>query len=770
MNTVQVAVLPGGARPPAITPPASAPRRERIRVQVAAFAALGLYGILRWDTLLSGGAFARLFGLLMLSAALTVVGPLLARFSRWLAVAMFVLGLWAAFAIAGLPLDWVVHLRLAVSFRAIGDGLSALPQINVPYIGINEWVRVTLLLGAMILLLDAALVLTFVPRRLGLLRRAGAALPLIALAVIPATALRPRTPYVEGALLFGLVVTFVWGDRIESRRLGGVLAPCALAAVLGVGLAPALDGHRAWINYQRLAASLAPGGVESFNWTQGYGPLHWPHTGQAVLDVQASHRDYWKAENLDVFNGKGWVDARAPVAIPWRTGLSAAAVRRWSQTLQVTLEAMSTSRVIGSGSTTAAPSALPGGALAGTSSGTWVSSRRLVQGASYRVHVYSPHPSVAQLTSDKDGYPSSVAQSYLSMIVPVFPVPGAATSATGAAELEQVVFAPFDPRTTPVLESPTATSSLMASTPYARAYALAQRLKLEAATPYAYVRAVLAYLAHGYTYNQSPPASRYPLEDFLFVHKLGYCQHFAGAMALLLRMGGVPARVAVGFTSGTYDRPGHHWVVSDLNAHAWVEAWFPRYGWVRFDPTPSVDPALARTVSAKGSFVDSPASKRGGPGTHGLGGGAPGGARRAARATGRGSGVSALVIVPPTILALMLLLALLTRARSGEDPVGELSRAFVRSGRPLDMASTLSALEHRLSYSPEAAAYVRALRLAKYGRVPSAPARRQLRTGRRALRRALGTGLGPVGRARAWWALPPRWHWPQGGRRLDPAA
>ena len=72
MNTVQVAVLPGGAAPPAISGPTSVPRQERIGVQMAAFAALGLYGILRWDTLLSGGAFGRLIGLLALSATLAV--------------------------------------------------------------------------------------------------------------------------------------------------------------------------------------------------------------------------------------------------------------------------------------------------------------------------------------------------------------------------------------------------------------------------------------------------------------------------------------------------------------------------------------------------------------------------------------------------------------------------------------------------------------------------------------------------------------------------
>ena len=55
-------------------------------------------------------------------------------------------------------------------------------------------------------------------------------------------------------------------------------------------------------------------------------------------------------------------------------------------------------------------------------------------------------------------------------------------------------------------------------------------------------------------------------------------------MALMLRMLGIPARVAAGFTSGTYEDGG--WTVTDHNAHTWVEVWFPGYGWLPFDPTP----------------------------------------------------------------------------------------------------------------------------------------------------------------------------------------
>ena len=53
----------------------------------------------------------------------------------------------------------------------------------------------------------------------------------------------------------------------------------------------------------------------------------------------------------------------------------------------------------------------------------------------------------------------------------------------------------------------------------------------------------------------------YPLATFLLLNRIGYCQQFAGSMALLLRMGGVPAHVATGFTTGTYDAASKRWLV-----------------------------------------------------------------------------------------------------------------------------------------------------------------------------------------------------------------
>ena len=66
-------------------------------------------------------------------------------------------------------------------------------------------------------------------------------------------------------------------------------------------------------------------------------------------------------------------------------------------------------------------------------------------------------------------------------------------------------------------------------------------------------------------------------------------------------MGGIPARVATGFTSGSFDDTQREFVVRDLDAHSWVEAWFPGYGWVTRDPTPAAAPPRSQPGDDAGS-------------------------------------------------------------------------------------------------------------------------------------------------------------------------
>jgi transglutaminase-like putative cysteine protease len=103
-----------------------------------------------------------------------------------------------------------------------------------------------------------------------------------------------------------------------------------------------------------------------------------------------------------------------------------------------------------------------------------------------------------------------------------------------------------------------------------------------------------------FTYDDKVPAQENTtaLLTFLDKTKRGFCQQFSSAMAVLLRSIGIPARVAVGFTSGTQDGAQPDlWHVSTENAHAWVEVLFPTYGWLAFEPTPTRTNPVAATYA-----------------------------------------------------------------------------------------------------------------------------------------------------------------------------
>jgi transglutaminase-like putative cysteine protease len=118
---------------------------------------------------------------------------------------------------------------------------------------------------------------------------------------------------------------------------------------------------------------------------------------------------------------------------------------------------------------------------------------------------------------------------------------------------------------------------------------LAAQLTAGARTPYDRVRAVLDHFtdpANRFVYSLStaPGTTGDDLADFLRL-KRGYCEQYAGAMAVLVRAAGVPARVVLGYTPGRQQPDGTRVVTSD-DAHAWVEVWFAGLGWIPFDPTP----------------------------------------------------------------------------------------------------------------------------------------------------------------------------------------
>ena len=135
---------------------------------------------------------------------------------------------------------------------------------------------------------------------------------------------------------------------------------------------------------------------------------------------------------------------------------------------------------------------------------------------------------------------------------------------------------------------------------------LSENITKEAATPYAKVKAILAYLEQ-YQYKldvNAPPEGVDNVEYFLFTQKSGYCLHFASAAALMLRSVGVPTRLAVGYLPGDPSKTPFEYILRDKYFHAWPQVYFPGYGWIDVEATPAGPASL---VSLNTPWVSSPA-------------------------------------------------------------------------------------------------------------------------------------------------------------------
>jgi len=132
-----------------------------------------------------------------------------------------------------------------------------------------------------------------------------------------------------------------------------------------------------------------------------------------------------------------------------------------------------------------------------------------------------------------------------------------------------------------------------------RVLSLARDLTATAPTPYDRARAIETYLrAFPYTLDvPEPPVGRDVVDYFLFDLQKGYCDYYATAMVVLARAAGLPARLAVGYAAGSYDSYQAHYVVTEVDAHAWVEIYFPGYDWVEFEPTGGL-PSIERSAEA----------------------------------------------------------------------------------------------------------------------------------------------------------------------------
>ncbi len=608
-------------------------------------------------------------------------------------------------------------------------------------------------------------------------RPLAASLVLVAGAGWPATILPGGDLQRGSLLLIALLALVAWlrpeGGRPAAQVAAGA-ALVALALAASSWSAVAKGQFVSWENWDFYNRPDKPVDVE-YLWRANYNGIHFPRKRTRVLTVRApAHSAYWRATTLDAFNGDVWdedlVGESPPVIADGVADFSSDPLlparardsEGWARA-DVHVEAFRDFHLVGP----SGPVAYDARDIAGVqyaSGGIALAPRPLSRGDEYTVWGFQPEPTPAQLARSRPEYPFEIAEEgrYLSLgrnhAVPPF---GSPQHAAWTADYFRY-----------------AADAL----PYRPFYRVAERIGGKAQNPYAAVVAVEAWLRSGggFTYDQSPPRARRepPLVAFVTRTKRGYCQHFAGAMALMLRYLGIPARVAAGFTSGTYDQERQTWSVYDRNAHTWVEVWFSGYGWLPFDPTPSRGNLGGPYTASSLSFDASAALKvlrasampgrrllrfelglDGRPGRGDPGAGALPDVKTGQRenAPARGIGTTGIVVLATLGVALLFALAKLALRRSRyltRDPrrLGsacrrELVEYLLDQGVDVPPSAPLGELQALVKAGTgiDPRVLVEALGVARFGPLTAAPAaaqraRRELRAVRRRLRRSVPFG------------------------------
>jgi transglutaminase-like putative cysteine protease len=282
-----------------------------------------------------------------------------------------------------------------------------------------------------------------------------------------------------------------------------------------------------------------------------------------------ARQHYWRGAIYDRYTGRGWEAATLGEVLNPEELPAVTLAERYALTQQYQILALSEDQVYAANHPVAASS----GVRLVAASGDGFSALPRSASADYRVTSLVPSVSSVELAQAGTDYPAPIPQVYLQL-----------------------------PEALPL-----------------RVRNLAIRITLGAESPYAKAVRIQEYLRSTYEYRLEPlfpPAGQDTVDYFLFETRRGFCSHFASAMAILLRLEGIPARVVTGFATGEWDGWLGRYRVASSDAHAWVEVYFPGYGWIEFEPTAARTAFDYAPAGPAGPQMPARAEGEGGPDHH----------------------------------------------------------------------------------------------------------------------------------------------------------
>ncbi len=313
-----------------------------------------------------------------------------------------------------------------------------------------------------------------------------------------------------------------------------------------------------WRSAGSAAGSTRVGGYLGFAQTLDTA-LRGQLSGQLVMQVRANVPSYWVGETFDTWQGESWaqsdtrtrtVQQTQPIVLPPSVGSTLAG----APDLQTFYLSGTTANLVFHAES-ASELWFPASKVFVSGDGTIVSPLGLGTGAIYTVESDVDVPTPAQLRAD-DG-----------------------------------------PQTLPPT---TLRDDLQLPHAYPRVAALAASITAHDATTYDKIAALIAWMGRHTRYSTDIPplpAGADSVDEFLFGNRVGFCEQISTSLAVMLRSLGIVTREAVGYVPGGYDPITDLYQVHANDAHAWVQVWFPGYGWQNFDPTAAV-PAVAPSPGA----------------------------------------------------------------------------------------------------------------------------------------------------------------------------